>query len=260
MRLLFAAALGLSTLPALAQPGMMGGPRGPQFSGAMSKLFGDNTAFSASLENEINLSSQGEDMKMTLPGKLAFDSGKARFEMDLTQMKGGPMPPGAAEQIKAMGMDKMVVISRPEKKMSYMIYPNLQSYAEMAIEDPDAAKTAADFKIETTALGKETIDGHACVKNKAIVTDGKGEKHESTVWNATDLKNFPVKIETSEEGTKIVMVFKDVKLAKPAATSFEPPTDYKKYDNMMTMMQEQVMKRMGGPRGAGGGMGGPPQN
>jgi len=37
----------------------------------------------------------------------------------------------------------------------------------------------------------------SCVKNKVIVTDDKGDKHESTVWNATDLKNFPVKIETT---------------------------------------------------------------
>ena len=65
--------------------------------------------------------------------------------------------------------------------------------------------------METTELGKDTVDGHPCVKNKVIVTDNEGSKHESTVWNATDLKNFPVKIETDRTGRQtMTMLFKNV--------------------------------------------------
>jgi hypothetical protein len=103
--------------------------------------------------------------------------------------------------------------------------------------------------METTELAKETVDGHACVKNKVVVTDEKGEKHESTTWNATDLKDFPIKIETTEQGTPMTMSFKNVKLAKPQASQFEPPAGFKKYDNFMTMMQEEMSKRMGGGAG-----------
>jgi len=61
------------------------------------------------------------------------------------------------------------------------------------------------------------------VKNKAVVTDDQGNKTESILWNATDLKNFPVKIETTRDGHKSTMLFRDVKLGKPDASQFEPP-------------------------------------
>jgi hypothetical protein len=130
-----------------------------------------------------------------------------------------------------------------------MIYPGLQAYVQMPPPDPDAAKPASDFKSEATELGKETVDGHACVKNKVVVTDKAGTARQSTVWNATDLKNFPVKIETSDGGTTVTMLFKDVKFDRPEAAQFEPPAGFKKYDDMMTMMQQEMMKRMGGGRG-----------
>ena len=75
----------------------------------------------------------------------------------------------------------------------------------------------ADFKVETTELGKETVDGHPCVKNKVVVTDKESKQHESTVWNATDLKNFPVKIETGRERRHFDHAFKNISLTKPDA-------------------------------------------
>ena len=79
----------------------------------------------------------------------------------------------------------------------------------------------------------------------------EAKKHEATVWNATDLKKFPVKIETTEQGQAVTMLFKDVKLSKPEANLFDPPSDLKYY-SMMSLMQQEMMKRMGG------GMGMPP--
>jgi hypothetical protein len=244
--LLAAVFLSTTLLPAYGQPGGrgggMGGPRGPEMGGAMAKVFGDNSAFSATMEM------QGEGMPkgMTMIGKMSCDAGKSRFEMNMGE---AGAPPAQAAQMKAMGMDKMVMISRPDKKVSYLVYPGLQAYAEMAIPNPDAAKPASDYKVETTELGKETVDGHPCVKNKVVVTDDQGKKFESTVWNATDLKKFPIKVETTQEGHKMTMLFKDVKLSKPDAAQFEPPSDMKKYDSMMSLMQQEMMKRMGGAGG-----------
>ena len=252
IQLLPAAVLSLILIPANAQPGMRGGsmggsPSGPRLGGDMAKIFGENSAFSASLE--MHTSGGAGAGEITMPGKLAYLEGKSRFEMDMAEMKGGPMTPQAAAQMKQMGMDKMVVISRPDKHISCMIYPGLQAYVENPIQDPDAATPASDYKSEATEMGKESVDGHACVKNKVIVTDKAGKTHQSTVWNATDLKNFPVKVETTEGGQTVTMLFKDVKLDHPEAAQFEAPAGFKKYDNMMAMMQEQMMQRMGGARG-----------
>lgn len=228
-----------------AQPGS--GSAGPDFSGAMAKLFGDNSAFSADAEVQAKNGKAGEDM--TMPGKIAFLDGKSRFEVALSQMKGGKLPPEAVEQMKSMGMDSLVMISRPDKKLTYLIYPNLQAYAEMPMQNPEATKTASEFDVKLTAEGKETIAGHACVKNKAVVTDKNGKTHEFTVWNATDLKKFPVKIETSEHNMNVVILFKDVKFTKPGASQFEPTASFKKYGSAMALMQQEMMKRTGGTQG-----------
>src|SRR5882762_7715973 len=243
--ILLAGLLCVQTVRIQAQPGgrggMAAGPRGPQLSGSTAKLFGENAAFSANLEMQSKGASADETM--TMPGKIAFAEGKSRFEMDMTQMKGSQGRPEAAAQMRTMGMDKMIMISRPDKKVSYMVYPGLQTSAETPLPESETGKPASDFKVETTELGRETVDGHACVKNKAVVIDSEGNRHESTVWNATDLNKFPVKIEHNEQGALSTMLFKDVKLSKPEASLFDPPAGLTRYDNVQTLMQQQMMKR-----------------
>ncbi len=233
---------------ASAQPGGMGGmgagPGGPNFGGSMSKLFGENKTFSAELEIEAKDGRAGDT---TIPGQLFFHDGKSRFEMDVTKMKGNHMPPAAMEQMKAMGMDSVVVISRPDKKTSYMIYPGLKAYVEMSLKESESPDAVSKHKVETTELGKETVAGHATVKNKVIVTDETGKKQEFIVWNATELKSFPVKMEMLERGTTVTMSFKNVKLTPPDAKLFDAPAEFKRYDDRMALMQEEMMKRMGGP-------------
>jgi hypothetical protein len=227
-----------------AQPGLsggMGGSPGPKFDAAMAKIFGEHKAFSA----DVQIVSKD----VTMPSKMAYSEGKSRFEMDMTKATGSQLPSGAAEQMKAMGMGTMTMISRPDKKISYIVYPGLESYSEMELKDPSADTPADKIKMDVTELAKETVDGHACVKNKVVVTDDKGNKHESTVWNATDLKKFPVKIVQGESGQETTMIFKEVKFSKPDAAQFEPPSAFKKYGSMMEMMQTEMMKRMGGAGG-----------
>jgi hypothetical protein len=159
--------------------------------------------------------------------------------MDMSKIQGGHMPPQAAAQMKQMGMSKMTSISRGDKKLTYLIYPDMKAYMENATKEASAAPT--DYKAEVTKLGEETIDGHDCIKNKVVVTGPDGVAHESTVWNASDLKQFPVKIQTSSErGMAMVMLFKDVKLDKPDAAQFELPADCTKYDNMMSLMMSRM--------------------
>lgn len=222
-----------------AQPGVMGGP---SFGGSIVRLFGGNSAFSADLE--IQVTAGGKQM-LSMPAKLAFDGGKSRFDTDMTAAKGGQMSPAVAEHLKAMGMTRTVTISRPDTKATYQIFPDLTAYTQTMLQDPESAKPDSAFKVETTEVGKETVAGHPCVKNKVVVTDDEGRKFEAMTWNATDLKKFPIKIEITEPGAHTTtMLFTNVKLAKPDAALFEPPVDYKKYENLGLLMQQEMMKRM----------------
>ncbi|HUB87620.1 MAG TPA: DUF4412 domain-containing protein [Verrucomicrobiae bacterium] len=239
--LIFAAAvLAAGTFQLGAQPS--GGSGGPQFDKSLEKLFGDNQVFSATLEVQMNSSANSNKVS----GKMSFENGNLRFETDMADMKGQSITPEILAHMKSLGMDHMVNISLPDQKTIYVIYPNAQAYVEVTVPPGDSSATNGNVKLDTTELGKETVDGHPCVKNKDVITDSQGEKHEFTVWNATDLKNFPIKIEVNQEDNDIVETFKDISFTEPDASQFSPPANCTKYDSVQEMMQSVMMKHMGG--------------
>jgi hypothetical protein len=247
-------ALGLALAPTCVKSQPMGhaAPSGPDLNAATAKLFGDHQSFSANLEFT---SQDGTGRATTIPGKISFDDGKSRFEMNLTTMKGSKMPPQAAAQMKAMGMDSLVSISRPDKSVVYIVYPGLQGYVENPLTKGQGSTN--DFQTSVTALGHETVDGHDCEKNKVVITDKEGQTNNATVWNAVDLEKFPLKIETTEEQQTVTMHFTEVSMKKPDAANFEPPTGLTKYDSVQALVQTQMMKKMQEMRGGMGAM--PPQ-
>jgi hypothetical protein len=175
----------------------------------------------------------------------ALLDGKMRIEIDMSKMKNLDVPAEAAASMKQFGMDRVVSLVRPDKQTSYVIFPGMQSYAAMPLPKQDLETYAKNPKIEKTALGKENIDGHPCVKNKVVMTDDAGQKHEATVWNATDLKDFPVQIQTMEKGDTVILRYRQIQLAKPDAKQFEPPADFKAYDDIQSLMQGAMMKMIG---------------
>jgi hypothetical protein len=54
-----------------------------------------------------------------------------------------------------------------------------------------------------------------------------------------------MKIESTEDGQTVTLHFKDLVFDKPAASNFEAPSGLKKYDNLQTMMQTEMAKKMG---------------
>ena len=238
----------LVALLAFNSPAQLGGGGGAQsgMDAQFLKLFGSCTAFSAKCDVRIVDSAQKETAALTMD--FAMLDGNVRNELDMTEMKSKQLPPEAAAQMKTMGMDKMISIIRKDTKTMLIIYPNMKSSAKMAIPKEQAAMMDKDIKMEKAALGRETVDGHPCVKNKITCTDDKGEKHESTSWNATDLKDFPVRIETKEKESTVTMNFKQIQLAKPDAKLFESPKGFTEYSSMQEMMMAAMQKMMAPPK------------
>lgn len=220
--------------------GGMGGPPQPRFGKSMAKLFGENSAFTADMLMEM----QNGENSISMPGKIAFLDGKTRFEMDLTQMKGSAIPPQAAAQMKQMGMAELVSISRPDKNENFMIYPGLKAYAATPEQSAEGqAGAAKEPEIKKTEIGKETVDGLSCTKYKVVIKDEQGKEQESTIWAASDLNNFPIKMQTVNEGVPATITYKNVKLSKPDEALFNPPADFQRYTDAGKMMQEAMMKR-----------------
>jgi uncharacterized protein DUF4412 len=214
-------------------------------SAVLTKFFGSNTAFTARSEVQVLDKDRNETMSITM--NIAMLYGKMRSEVDMTRMKSAELPPDAAVSLKKMGMDRVVSIMRPDKKAMYLIYPGLQSYVDMPLPKEEAEALEKEPKMEKTQLGKETIDGHPCTKNRVVVTDEKAEKQEATVWNATDMKDFPVQLQIQEKDAIIVMHYKQVQFVKPDAGQFDPPANYTLYADNLQLMQKAMEKLQADP-------------
>jgi hypothetical protein len=210
----------------------------------LTKLFGGNNTFAAKSDVRVMDKDRKETMSVTM-NVVSLD-GKIRSEVDMTQVKSAELPPELTANLKQMGMDRVVSVMRPDKKTIYLIYPSLQAYVNMPFAKEEAEAFEKDVKMEKTQLGKETIDGHACTKYKVLVIDDKGEKQEMTVWNATDMKDFPVQIEVQEKDNTILMRYREVQFIKPDAKQFDPPTSYKQYADNQQLMQKAMEKVLGG--------------
>ena len=223
---------------------MPGGGGNGAVSGAMLKLFGKNAAFTAKMT--VHLLDASNQETMSMPMTMALSEGKVRNDVDMSEMKSAMIPPQAIEQMKQMGMDKMSSIIRSDLKKSFQVYPGMKAYLEVPMNDEDSKTLASEPKMEKTELGKETIDGHASVKNKVVLTDGSGKTQEFTVWNATDLKDFPVQIQIKDNGQNVRMNYTDVKFAKTDAKQFDAPAGFTKYTGMQEFQQAVMQKMMGG--------------
>lgn len=219
-----------------------GGAKPPGLNSSLAKIFGKNTGFSAKVQM-IMTDTTGKEV-MNAPVDFAFSEGSVSWDMDLALVKSASIPPQAIEQMKQMGMSRIISITKSGGKAFYLVYPGLQSYAEMPL--PASEQGTEKSEIKTEKVGEETLNGHKCVKNKVtVMADGKPQ--ELFTWNASDLNDFPVRVEFTDSGSKVTMDYKDVKLTKPDAKLFAPDANFTKYDNVQQMLQGAMMKRFGAP-------------
>jgi len=199
-----------------------GSPTG--INAAFVKLFGDVSAFSARLDTQVLDKSGNEWLRMPMDFA-AFDS-KIRMDINLEQSTSRDLPASTITSLKQSGMDRMVSIFRPDKKATFVLYPGTRKYHTLPLAKGESEAMEKGLVLEKTALGKETIDGHACVKNQVVVKNKQGPVLQATTWNAADLKDLPIQIQTKEKDTTVIMRFRQVQFAKPDPKQFEVPADY----------------------------------
>jgi hypothetical protein len=246
------------TTPVVFGQRMFGGGIRDFGNGQMAKIFGKNQAFTAT--GEVMITDKSRPAPLQMESAYAVLNGNVRTETDMSSMKGMNMPPQAVAQMKQMGMDRTISIYRGDKKLMYLVYPGLKAYCEInPAEMKPADKTEPkEPTVESTVIGKDTVDGHPCVKNKVTITTDDGKQHEIIVWKASDLKDFPIQTEMQNGGATITTHFRDIKMSAPDASLFDPPTDYKVYGSMQEMMMANMQRMMPPQGGMAPGGGGPP--
>jgi hypothetical protein len=213
---------------------------------AVLKLFSDVGGFTS--KAEVRLQEKGSADALTMTAGFTMVEGKVRMDLDMATLQSKQMPPETLAGFKAVGLDKFATVLRPDRKATLLIYPAVQCYVEMPMSPEDAADVDRRFKIEKTRLGRETIGGHSCEKNRVVVAADSGGKHEATVWHATALKDFPLKVQMEQPEMTVIMEFRDVKLVRPDARQFEAPAGYAKHGSMEQLMQSAMLKTLGGQK------------
>jgi hypothetical protein len=226
---------------------MRGPSTGPKMDAAMAKLFGDVKAFSADVEIHAKPANHAESVMFA---RMYLGNGRSRMELNFADCKSGDINPQAMAQMKQMGMDRIVNIAQMDRKMLLLVYPGLGSYTEMPTQE--GANSPDECNAEITKVGEETIDSHPCIKNKVVVTVPDGKKYESAIWCAKDMHGFPIRIQTTSEGSTFVMLYKNISFSTPDKSLFDAPAGYTRYANIQTMMQTEMMKRVQAGKMGGG--------
>ena len=211
-------------------------------SAAIGRLFGDNPSFTAKANVQVL-----DDARLEiyhLPMTFAMQDRSLRSEADLAQMTSREVGPEVVAQYKKLGIERVVSITRPDKKAVYLIFPSSRAYVNSPMTKDEIEASAKNLQLQKTPLGQEKIDSHPCTKNRATVKGPGGTVLEALTWNASDLKDFPVQIETAEGGRIVVLKFSDIQFGKPDAALFEVPPGYKQYKDPQTLIQENS-KRAG---------------
>lgn len=212
----------------------------PGLNAALVRLFGNHQAFTARLELRM-VDGQGKET-LNAPMKFSMLEGKMRGDLDVTRLKAKDLPALAGTAAKSVGMTEVITLVRPDKQETYLLYPAFKACIVAPIDPEDVAALKKPANIQKTLLGHETLDGHPCVKNKVVVTGPDGSRHEATVWEASDLKNFPLRIQTLDDTNTLTLHFRQVKFQAPAVKDFDLPAGTARYDDPQELSMA-VMKK-----------------
>jgi len=134
------------------------------------------------------------------------------------------------EMVMGSGGDKMLTITRHDKKVAWTLMPAEKMYMESSIAKTKSKDDLSGYKIEQTVVGPETVNGVNTTKSKIIMTGSKGEKMGGFMW--TTKENIVVKMDAIAIDKKQKHRFKseltNLKVGKQDPKLFEVPAGYQK--------------------------------
>jgi hypothetical protein len=225
----------------IAVPAQFDGPGSPGVSASLIRLFGTNTAFTAQVEYQLLNRSNKEIV--SLPMSFARLDNRIRVEIDLGKMK-NQVQPDALAQVKPLGMDQIVTILRPDQRLTCQAFPKLKAFVKLPMPPAEINSFLKPAKMERVLLAQEKMQGFTCAKYQVVAYDEQGKRHEATVWNAPELRDFPVCVATKEGSETAVMRFKQVVFNRSQAEKFEPPAGFEQSADMQALMAGPVTRYM----------------
>ena len=91
---------------------------------------------------------------------------------------------------------------------------------------------ASGATIDRSPAGSDTFDGHSCKVENLTVTPRDGKPTKMKVWEAEDLKGFPVKVEIQSDKGPLTVIYRDISFDAPAASLFTHPENCQEMPSM----------------------------
>lgn len=125
---------------------------------------------------------------------------------------------------------KQVMISLGDKRVTFILMPQQNSYMEMRWRKKDEAMNVTSIedlkkKGKVKYLGKEKVSGYTCKKYKYMPDDPSASP--VMVWIANKL-NYPIRMEFSSPQGNMSVIYKNIKEKKIPNSLFKVPADYQK--------------------------------
>jgi hypothetical protein len=206
---------------------------------ALSAHAADMTRYAPKVEYSANQTMETADT--TMSGKVYATPLKERREMNVSG-------------------ETMTMIMRRDKNIAWTLIPSEKMYMEVTTAAiKQQSENLDNYKIETTSMGKEKINGVDCEKSKVIMTKiSDGSKMGGFWWVTKD--NIVMKMDMLSNEKNEKMRFKlelsDLKVGKLNPALFEIPAGYSKM-TMPSMGDIQDMLRQSGTDDAGASEGNP---
>jgi hypothetical protein len=230
--LLLAAALLTVAIPALAQSASpLVFPVDPIE--LLLNLLGPSAAFTATAQVSGEGPKDPDNFHMDVTYTMLGDD--LRTGTDLAKLRSRNACDIAQGRLQEMGMDETVMIRLPELKTSFVVYPRARAYVEMPLTWRERLK--AIVEVQRKRIGEAVLDGHPCIKYRLQVTNATGAENDVVIWEATDLKNFPIQMRFEIPPSTFNILFQNVKLDPPDVNLFYPPLDYDRYATLRELVR-----------------------
>jgi hypothetical protein len=226
-------------LLALARPLPAAEPTDALVGDALRAVFGTNRVFTATGRAQVSLPGPGGTMVLAVTNAMSGDN--LRFDLRPLNVPGGGDMDIAA-LLGGLGMDQFTLLGLADGKGSYVVYPGLKAYAP--VEPAAGASALAAPKIARTSLGQEIVAGRKCEKQQVTITTPGSAPQSLTVWNAPELRGFPMQIEMAAQGATVRITYGDVRFAAPPAAAFAVPAGYERHGSVEEMMQAMIQQAM----------------
>jgi hypothetical protein len=119
----------------------------------------------------------------------------------------------------------------------YVLSEALQAYAPIKT----GPGSVSQLHIAKEGLQAD-VNGHPCHRCEAVVMLDNGTDAHLTLWQADDLKHFPVRIETVDGTSHVTLDFSEIRLEYPAQVLFSPPQGFTAYASSIALMNELIVR------------------